>query len=109
MCNHNQTGQQPNQTAIKCTTTDKHLFQKPTEDKHVMMVRPYPTFFHPQQPTNIFSKNQNKDSTDNRNAQSIYIAQNKLLKTQKWAKYLGMCRLDERAKSPFLLRPAEVR
>lgn len=31
----------------------------------------------------------------------LYIAQNKLLKTHKWAKYLGMCRLDERAKSPF--------
>jgi len=36
----------------------------------------------------------------------IYIGRNKLLKTQKWAKYLGMCRLDERAKSTsFDVRP----
>jgi hypothetical protein len=73
-----------------------------------MMVKPYPTFFHPQQPkVSVFitsslcpttnkhcSKNQKKkDSTDNHNTQPIYIAQNKLLtsslKKQKWAKYLG--------------------
>jgi len=95
-------GQQPNQTGCWFSLPNKR-------QKHAMMVGPYPTFFHPQQLTSICSKNQNKDSTDNHNTQSIYIAQNKLLKTQKWAKYLGMCRLDERAKSPFLLRPAEVR
>jgi hypothetical protein len=58
-----------------------------------MMVRPYPAFFHPQQPNvsvfitsslcqqsaSICFKNQNKDSTDNHNTQPIYIAQNTLL------------------------------
>jgi hypothetical protein len=92
-------GQQPNQTGCWFSFPNKR-------QKHLMMVRPCPTFFHPQQPTSICSKNQNKDSTDNHNTQSIYIAQNKLLKTQKRAKYLGMCRLDERTKSPFFyVRP----
>jgi hypothetical protein len=65
-------------TSSLCPTTDKHLFQKPKQ-------------------------------RFNRQAQytiHIYIERNKLLKTQKWAKYLGMCRLDERAKSTsFDVRP----
>jgi len=65
-------------TSSLCPTTDKHLFQKPKQR------------FNRQSQYTIH----------------IYIARNKLLKTQKWANYLGMCRLDERAKSTvFDVRP----
>jgi hypothetical protein len=73
-------GQQPNQTGFWFSLPNKR-------QKHVMMVRPYPTFFHPQQPKvpifittslcpttdkRLFQK-QNKDLTDNHNTQPIYI------------------------------------
>jgi len=106
-------GQQPNQTGCWFSLPNKR-------QKHMMIVRPYPTFFHQQQPkvsvfiisslcptTNkhLFQKPKQKFNRQSQ-SQSIYIAQNKVLKTQKWAKYLGMCRLDERVKSPFFyVRP----
>jgi hypothetical protein len=65
-------------TSSLCLTTDKHLFQIPKQR------------FNRQSQYTIY----------------IYIARNKILKTQKWAKYLGMCRLDEQAKSTvFDVRP----
>jgi hypothetical protein len=108
-------GQQPNQTGCWFSLPNKR-------QKHVTMVRPYPTrdtptttesfgFYNlitlPNNRQAFVPKTKTKiQSTSTIHNPYIYIGRNKLLKTQKWAKYLGMCRLDERAKSTsFDVRP----
>jgi hypothetical protein len=94
-------GQQPNETGCWFSLPNKRK-------KHVMIVKPYPTFFQPKQSkVSFFITSSLFPTTDKHlfqkpkqrfNRQSQYTAQtsNKSSKKQKWAKYLGMCRFDER-------------